>query len=137
LVFLTAVTSQRRPLLASQGAFQILTEIWRSSGDLDGWYVGDYLLMPDHVHLFARGAIDAKPLASWVGSWKSVSSRRLKVTIGANPPIWQADYFDRFLRSRESYRDKWDYVALNPVRKKLCERPEDWPWKGRLNVFDR
>jgi REP element-mobilizing transposase RayT len=132
LVFLTAVTDKRRPVLAGQAAFNILTEIWHRSAEIDDWLVGDYLLMPDHVHLFAKAAIDAKPLVTWVGSWKSISSRRLKGLDGIASPLWQPDYFDRFLRSDESYREKWDYVALNSVRKGLCQQVHQWPWKGRL-----
>lgn len=137
LVFLTAVTHQRRQVLASQAAFEVLSELWRSSAASDGWFVGDFVLMPDHVHLFAKGSADSRPLAAWVGSWKSLSARRMKVVASIDPPLWQPDYFDRFLRSRESYRAKWDYVALNPVRKGLCAEPGDWRWKGRLHEFDR
>jgi putative transposase len=132
LVFLTVVTKNRRPILANAQAFEVLTNIWRLSAEIDDWFVGDYLLMPDHVHLFAKAGMEAKPLAAWMGSWKSLSARRLKNLAGLIPPFWQSDYFDRFLRTGESYRAKWDYVALNPVRKQLCREPEEWPWKGRL-----
>jgi putative transposase len=66
IVFLTTVISSRRPLLANKTAFETLTAIWQRSPNIDGWFVGDYLLMPDHVHLFARAALDAKPLAAWM-----------------------------------------------------------------------
>ncbi len=132
LVFLTVVTHERRSLLANQTAFDALTGIWQNSPEIDGWFVGDYLLMPDHVHLFARALIGAKPLAKWVGTWKSLSARRLASGLGFKPPLWQQDYFDRFVRSAENYSAKWDYVASNPVQKNLCAQPADWPWKGRL-----
>jgi putative transposase len=132
IVFITAVTFGRKAVLANAGAFETLTSIWKRSPDLDGWFVGDYLLMPDHVHLFARAALDAKPLADWMKTWKSLSSRELKNSRNVPPPLWQRDYFDRFLRTSESYREKWDYVAMNPVRKGWCASPEAWPWKGRL-----
>ncbi len=93
--------------------------------------------MPDHVHLFAKCGDDAKPLANWIGGWKSLSSRALRPALGLTEAFWQPDYFDRFLRSEESYREKWGYVAFNPVRKGLCGNPDDWPWKGRLNLIDR
>ena len=32
------------------------------------------------------------------------------------------------------YSEKWLYVQENPVRKGLCKRIEDWPFKGK--VFD-
>ena len=53
--------------------------------------------------------------------WKSVSSRRIAATLAIEPPIWQSDYFDRYLRSSESYSDKWQYVEQNPVRAGLVE----------------
>ncbi len=132
VVFLTVVTADRRPGLAGAAAFEALTSLWRSAPDVDGWYVGDFILMPDHVHLLAQAARDARPLARWVGSWKSLSARRLQSSAGLAPPLWQRDYFDRFLRSTEDHARKWDYVARNPVRQGLCAAPEDWPWRGRL-----
>ena len=132
IVFLTLVTHERRPVLAGQTAFDAITTLWLRSAEIDGWFVGDFVLMPDHTHLIARAALDAKPLARWMKAWKSVSSRQLTPTLGCAPPFWQRDYFDRFLRSAESYSEKWDYVADNPVRAGLCARPEDWPWRGRL-----
>ncbi len=99
----------------------------------DGWWIGRYVLMPDHVHFFARPASDARPKAGWVGMWKSVSSRRIAPALSIKPPIWQADYFDRFLRSSESYSDKWQYVEQNPVRAGLVGQVEDWPYRGTIH----
>jgi putative transposase len=130
IVFLTVVTHERRPLLACAEARDILREIWARSPALDGWTVGRYVLMPDHVHLFARAALDAKPLAGWAQSWKSLSSRRLAAELKFAPPLWQKDYFDRFLRSADNYREKWDYLVANPVRKGLVRTPEEWRWQG-------
>ena len=132
ILFLTVVTAERRPCLACDEAFAVLNEVWALSPRLDGWFVGDFVIMPDHLHLFARPAFAAKSLASWIQTWKSLSSRRLTALRCGKGQLWQSDYFDRYLRSSESYREKWDYVAMNPVRKGLCERPEDWPWRGKL-----
>jgi len=107
IVFLTTCSDQRRKILASQQCEKILREIWRRSTDRDGWWVGHYILMPDHVHFFARPAIDARPMADWVQMWKSVSSRQIAAAVAIDPPIWQTDYFDRYLRSSESYFEKW------------------------------
>jgi hypothetical protein len=30
-----------------------------------------------------------------------------------------------------------NYVWRNPVRAKLVERPEDWPYQGEIHVIDR
>jgi putative transposase len=133
IVFFTACTFQRRKILASVKCEEILREIWQRSAKHDGWWVGNYVLMPDHVHFFARPATNARPKAEWVGMWKSVSSRRIAATLAIEPPIWQPDYFDRYLRSSESYSDKWQYVEQNPVRAGLVGRVEDWPYHGTIN----
>jgi len=133
IVFVTTVTHGRRPLLSCQIALEALVNTWTRSAIVDGWYVGRFILMPDHVHLFARPALNAKPLATWMQTWKSLTSRHLSAALAIRPPLWQKDYFDRYLRSAENYREKWWYVTLNPVRKALCVEPAEWPWQGELH----
>jgi len=133
LYFLTASTANRRPVLANSTAFETLREIWRRSANIDGWFVGRFVVMPDHVHLFARATQESKPCPQWVKSWKSISSRQIAAVLKIEPPIWQRDYFDRFIRSADSYSEKWDYVRNNPVRKEFVVRPEDWQWQGVIH----
>jgi len=133
IVFFTACTDRRRNLLANSDCHEILRGIWKRSAEHDGWWVGHYILMPDHVHFFARPEVDAKPMAKWLEMWKSVSARQISVALRAEPPIWQAEYFDRYLRSGESYSEKWDYVEQNAVRAGLVERVDDWPYRGVIH----
>jgi putative transposase len=81
---------------------------------------------------FARPEIDARPMAAWVQMWKSVSSRRIAAALVIRQPIWQAEYFDRYLRSMESYSEKWDYVEQNAVRADLVGTVEAWPYCGTI-----
>ena len=133
LLFITTCTANRRPLLAGSTAKEILEAVWAKAATVDGWFVGHYLLMPDHVHFFTQPVIEAKPLAAWMKSWKSISSRRISAGCQAVTPVWQGDYFDHFMRSAVSYRHKWDYVQNNPVRQGLCLRSADWPYQGTLH----
>jgi putative transposase len=133
IVFFTTCTCQRRKILASLQCEQILREVWHRSADHDSWYVGHYIVMPDYVHFFARPAIDARPMADWVQMWKSVGSRQIAAALAIKQPIWQAEYFDRYLRSTESYSAKWHYVEQNAVRAGLVEAVEAWPYRGTIN----
>lgn len=133
IVFFTTSTYRRKPILASDRSHEILRAIWERSASCDGWWVGHYILMPDHIHFFARPEIDAKPMAKWVQMWKSVSARRIARASKISPPIWQAEYFDRYLRSGENYSEKWDYVEQNAVRAGLVSRVEDWPFRGAIH----
>ncbi|NUN98655.1 MAG: transposase, partial [Candidatus Omnitrophica bacterium] len=98
------------------------------------WLVGRYVLMPDHIHLFCSPReSEASGLTNWVKYWKSLTSRQWPYP--AEQPIWQKSFWDRQLRSEESYEQKWEYVRLNPERKGLVKVAEDWPFQGELNPF--
>src|SRR5438132_3991916 len=133
VVFITTCTARRRQLLACVEVHEILRGIWKRSAEHDGWWVGHYILMPDHVHLFAHPEIDACPMAKWMQMWKSVSSRRIAATLSEKVPVWQADYFDRYLRSAENYSEKWEYVEQNAVRAGFVKAPEAWPYLGTIH----
>ncbi|HEY8993990.1 MAG TPA: transposase [Lacunisphaera sp.] len=133
IVFLTTCTQGRRTLLACPEVHEVLRNIWQQSADRNGWFVEHYVLMPDHAHLFACPGHDALPLADWMQLWKAIAAKRINQAQHGRGAIWQPDYFDRFLRSLHDYSEKWQYVALNPVRKGLTETPEAWPYRGTIH----
>ena len=133
LLFITACTHDRRPLLATPAAVTLLRDIWYESLAIDDWAVGRYVIMPDHIHLFARPGPSAKPLAKWIQGWKSISARQLTASRLLSSPVWQRDYFDHFVRSVDSYSEKWDYVRANPVRAGLVSHVDDWPHQGEIH----
>ena len=134
LVFLTLCTAKRRSLLNNPEVHSIFRALWADSAKRNGWRVGRYVIIPDHVHLFTMP--DEKKsvtLHQWISVWKSISARQITAKTSAHAPIWQRDYFDRYLRTAESYSDKWDYILNNPVRAKLVIRPDDWPYQGVIH----
>ena len=87
LVFLTVCTAKRTALLNSEPAHTILKTLWRQSVEQNGWWVGRYVLMPDHLHLFATPGVEPHPMEKWIAQWKSISARRLSVALGVHGPI--------------------------------------------------
>jgi len=87
--------------------------------------------MPDHLHFFVAFAPDAIPFAAWMKALKNTISKALRQK-GAVAPHWQKGFFDHVLRSKESYKQKWAYVRLNPVRAGLVSSAEDWPYQGEI-----
>src|SRR4029077_7681354 len=93
--------------------------------------VGRYVIMPNHVHLFAAFPIDGIALPNWVQSLRTVIGKRL-LLLGVHKPHWQEGFFDHLLRSYESYSQKWEYVRMNPVRAQLSKTPEACRTKAEL-----
>ena len=94
-----------------------------------GVAVGRYVIMPDHVHLFAAFPIAGIGLPSWIQSLRTVMGERLLLL---QNPHWQEGFFNHLLCSHESYAQKWEYVRLNPVRAKLCQTAEAWPYQRAI-----
>jgi REP element-mobilizing transposase RayT len=87
------------------------------------WHCRLMLLMPDHLHAII--AFPREPgMRSTVRFWKGYLSR-------FHPIRWQDDFFDHRLRNHHEEYAKASYILMNPVRRGLCERAEDWPWVYR------
>ena len=125
-IFLTVCTEKRERWLAQASVQRALHDIWKNTAK--AWLVSDYLLMPDHLHLFCAPRDLKFTIERWLGFWKD---RFAKV----HPDIgtFQAGGFHHRLRDGESYAQKWQYVRENPVRQGLVKQPEDWPYFGRVH----
>ena len=131
LYFITTCVAGRRPLLASIRAHVILREEWQGMSGRNGWLVGRYVVMPDHVHFFVTPKPGVERSLSWaIGAWKEWTAKYFLAASGEIAPFWQEEFFDHVLRSKESYSEKWEYVRQNPVRAGLVCTAEDWPYAG-------
>jgi REP element-mobilizing transposase RayT len=128
--FVTFNTYKRQSLLARQDVHEAFCRFCFKAQERDVT-VGRYVILPDHVHFFAAFPIDGITLCSWVQLLRTVMGKTL-LRIGIQKPHWQEGFFDHLLRSCESYSQKWEYARMNPVRAKLCETPEAWPYQGEI-----
>jgi len=99
-----------------------------------------FVLMPDHVHLLVQFQ-EAGRISSFLREWKHQTSfharktikeflPRLSEKLPEGDPFWQRRSYDFPIESAEKYREKLEYVHLNPVRAGLVERPIDWKWSS-------
>ena len=89
------------------------------------WHCRLCLLMPDHLHAII--AFPREPgMKTLVTNWKKFVAVKFGVE-------WQRDFFDHRLRDHHQLQEKMEYILMNPVRKGLCERMEDWVWVYRPN----
>jgi putative transposase len=127
ILFVTQCVKGRRELLANEFTQQLLTEIWKRENP---WRVGQYVIMPDHLHFFCAPFDLHFSFRQWMAFWKNEFTRKWPWM--EDKPIWQRDFWDTQIRKGESYSTKWDYVRLNPVRKGLAEDAESWPFQGEI-----
>jgi len=135
LYFITQSTEGRRPILQHPASADFLRDTLIESDRRHGWAVGKYVIMPDHVHFFARPRPGAKPLSGFMRDWKRWTSREILAEQRLPAPLWQAEFFDHVLRSAASYAEKCDYVRQNPVRAGLVKNPEEWTYGGEIHLL--
>ncbi len=130
IVHVTVNVTHRREILANRSVHDALLNAW---AEADHWVVGTYMIMPDHLHLFAApGRLSYPAIRQWAGYWKRVAGEGLPLLKSA----WLKDCWDTQMRNLEHYRRKLEYVRENPVRKGLVERSEDWPHQGAVVNLD-
>jgi putative transposase len=66
-------------------------------------WVGDYIIMPNHVHLLVQ-PFDAHPLEEWLQSVKSYTARRFDKQVMEGERVFQQESYDRNHEELEAYR---------------------------------
>ena len=93
-----------------------------------GVSVWAYYLMPNHVHLVVvPQAKDS--LASLFRTVHRHYTRRINFREHWRGHLWQ-ERFHSFVMDERHLMAAVRYIELNPVRARLCSRPEYWPWSS-------
>ena len=93
-----------------------------------------YCLMPNHVHLLLTPTrSDAASAAASLSRSVGESHRRYTAFVNARARTTGHLFQGRFgcvAMDDAHWLAAVRYLAFNPVRAGLCERPEDWPWSS-------
>ena len=102
-----------------------LVSRYKSAVGVDIW---GYCLMPNHVHFVAVPA-EQDGLANLFREVHRHYSRHINFRENWKGHLWQ-ERFHSFVMDERHLMATVRYVELNPVKAKLCERPEDWAWSS-------
>ena len=83
------------------------------------------VVMDDHMHVLA-GFTFGTPAAKIVHSWKSITAHQLAKQFHRTAPIWQPEYYQRWIRDRGQLDICASYIRNNPRRK--WPGIENYPW---------
>jgi len=131
-IFFVTVNLRRRvePFHASDYSLRI--EVLDGARRRLGFLLCGYVLMPDHWHALIWTG-HPLTISQVIHDVKKVSARRLHERRATEGPLWQHQFWDRFVRHAKEFNDRLTYMHLNPVRKGLVKRPEDWRWSSYNN----
>ena len=81
--------------------------------DGERYRLASYVVMPNHVHVLFS-PIGHHQLSEILHSWKRHSSFLINQQEHQSGTLWQADYWDRLVRSREHFDWVVRYISENP-----------------------
>lgn len=93
-----------------------------------------WVIMPNHVHVLVE-TLAGHRLGDFVHSWKSFTAKEANRVLDRTGPLWQEEYFDRYIRDADHLRDARRYIEQNPVAARLVARAEDWAF-GSARIRD-
>ncbi|MEJ7624654.1 MAG: AMP-binding protein [Pyrinomonadaceae bacterium] len=119
----------RDPVNAEIVQTTILHENGKSC-DLKAW-----VIMPNHVHLLLRMR-QHQDLAGLMKRVKGISARKINNYLNREGSVWQADYFDRYVRDTEHFSRTLNYIENNPVVARLAADPAVWRFGSAARSAD-
>ena len=144
--YLTFSCFQRQPFFRSERACRWFLESLGRARDSLSFDLWAFVIMPEHAHLILWPHGSAG-ISSILKAIKLPVAKRVVAFVRKNHPsflarmedrqpsgqvvhrFWQrGGGYDRNLRSARDVHEKIHYVHENPVRRKMVEKPEDWPW---------
>jgi REP element-mobilizing transposase RayT len=88
-----------------------------------------WVVMPNHTHsLLTR--FEEWELDQLMHSHKSYTAHKANKLLDRTGQFWMTEYYDRFIRNDEHFRNTVRYIENNPVKAKLCAKPSDWPFSS-------
>ncbi len=98
--------------------------------------VVSWVIMPNHMHLLLT-PFENIELSEIAHSIKSYTAHKANKMLLRKGQFWQHEPFDRYIRNRKHYVNVIKYIENNPVKAKLCEKPEDWKFSSAFYKKER
>lgn len=146
---LTFSCFRRQPFLNRDRTRQWFVDAVTAARDKHRFDLWAYVIMPEHVHLLVWPTEHEYDISEILLSIKQPVTRRSRAFVMKQAPeflprmtdeqpngkssvrFWQrGGGYDRNVTSAEVVHQTIEYLHLNPVRRGLCETPEDWKWSS-------
>ena len=101
------------------------------------FFITAWVFLPNHA---AAGHVILFPpypltISEAMKSVKLTSTNSLGRFRGETGELWQRRFFDHALRNVQDYWETVEYIHLNPVRRGLVSKPQDWIWSSAAEYW--
>jgi putative transposase len=132
--FVTTRCWQGRSLFQMTEVADVLPSALLHYRDSVAYLLHEFVIMPEHLHLILTPASQTS-LEKAMQLIKGGSSRRIHKDRGNKMEIWQEGFHDWTIRNWQDWKAKAEYIHMNPVKARLCERPRHWRYSSACGKF--
>ena len=132
--FVTTKCWQARTVFQVPETVEILVRTLFHYRDRGDYLLHEFVVMPDHLH-FLLTPDSTTSLEKAVQLIKGGSSHQIHKVRNQKMKIWQEGFYDWTIRDANDWQTKAEYIRMNPVRAKLVERSQDWPYSSATGQF--
>ena len=140
---LTFSTFRRKPIFLYAEACELFVEALDAARTSCNFELWAFVIMPDHCHVLLRPRDEVYAISAILKAIKSPAAKAIlerfpewreelsvcRPTRGREARLWQqGGGYDRNICTNRAAAASINYIHMNPVRKGLCDNPEDWPW---------
>ena len=139
LHYITCSCYRRRALLGTPRRRTAFARLLEEVRQRYRFVVVGYVVMPEHFHLLMSEPEIGDPSMVMKVLKQRVARRLLRRRRPGewlckedddDRQFWQRRFYDFNVWSKRKRMEKLNYMHWNPVRRKLVERPEHWPWSS-------
>lgn len=146
--YFTSVTHNRLPIFRTDKLKEVVCNAFAEAWERHGILILAYVIMPDHVHLLV---FSKRKLEDTLRLINGISARRVIQYLKENHfesslfklrhegrernykhSVWQHHSDSLEIFGEDTFKQKVDYIHLNPVRAGLAARPEDYKFSSAL-----
>ena len=97
--------------------------------DRERYKLSAWVVMPNHVHALLTPCAGCE-LSGILQSLKSYTANEANKVLVRRGKFSQQESFDLYIRNSKHFLSVLRYIENNPVKSRLCGRPEDWPYSS-------
>lgn len=126
--FITGAIYQKRPLLKSPEAKQLLLERIKTRFDAHHWELHHWVILDNHYHVLGKSRVGTD-LAKLINTIHAYTGYHIKRLTQTNQRVWW-NYWDYCPRNERDYTIRLNYLLNNPVKHGYVDNLHDYPFSS-------
>jgi len=133
--FVSSSIAEKRNLLQSDRSAKLFIDVLYQYRSLKRFLLHGFVIMPDHFHVLITigPEISIERAVQFIkGGFAFRAGRELTF----RSPVWQRGFSEVRIYDREAFEQVQSYITKNPVKRRLVQKAEDFPYSSAYPGFD-